>query len=202
VTPDAAIVLTITGAALVLFVTELAAPDIVALMVLVSLGVTGILDLPVLFSGFGSPVELTLIGIFMLTAALRQTGVTAYIGQFILRRTQNLDERPLVGMLVLSAAFAAMWMNTVASAALIAPVGRRIALKRDISPSLLMMPISFGALLGGMGTLLTTSNLLVAGLLTERGLPTFGLFDFLPVGGPIALVGLIYLTLFSKSLLP
>ncbi len=201
-TPDAAIVLTITGAALVLFVTELAAPDIVALMVLVSLGVTGILDLPVLFSGFGSPVELTLIGIFMLTAALRQTGVTAYIGQFILRRTQNLDERPLVGMLVLSAAFAAMWMNTVASAALIAPVGRRIALKRDISPSLLMMPISFGALLGGMGTLLTTSNLLVAGLLTERGLPTFGLFDFLPVGGPIALVGLIYLTLFSKSLLP
>ncbi len=64
------------------------------------------------------------------------------------------------------------------------------------------MPVSFGALLGGMTTLLTTGNLLVAGLLADRDLPPFQLLDFMPVGGPIALAGLAYLTLFSQRLLP
>lgn len=199
---EAFYVLIIAGAALLLFVTEWVTPDLVALLVLISLGVSGILDLPTLFSGFSNPVVVALIGLFMLTAALQQTGVTAYVSLFILRLAHGLGQRALVGMLAFSAAVASLTMNTVASVALIAPVGRRVALNRDISPSRLLMPVSFGALLGGMATLLTTSNLLVAGLLAEHGLPTFGLLDFLPVGGPIALAGLIYLTLLSPHLLP
>lgn len=199
---NAIFVLILAGGALVLFVTEIVATDIVALSVLVGLGLSGILDLPTLFSGFGNPVILTLIGIFMLTAALRHTGVTAYVSQFLLRMTQKAGERTIVGLLALAAGVASMMMNTVASSALIAPIGRHIALKRNISPSHLLMPIAYGALLGGMATLLTTSNLLVASLLTERGLPSFNLLDFVPVGGPIALVGIIYLTLFSSRLLP
>jgi di/tricarboxylate transporter len=202
VSSQALYVLIVAGVALLLFVTEWVAPDIVALLVLISLGVGGILDLPALFSGFGSPVVAALIGIFMLTAALQHTGVTAYLSRLILRLTGGLGERPLVGVLTLSAAITSIMMNTVASVALIAPIGRQVAMKRDVSPSRLMMPISYGALLGGMATLLTTSNLLVAGLLSERGLRTFGLLDFLPVGAPIALIGLVYLTLASPLLLP
>ncbi len=192
----------VAAIALLLFVTEWVAPDLVGLLVLLALGIGGILDLPVLFSGFGSPVVLTLIGVFMLTAALQHTGVTAHISQALLRLTQELGDRVLVGVLALSAALVSLVMSTVAAAALMAPIARRVALKRDTSPSKLLMPVSFGALLGGMATLLTTSNLLVAGLLAERGLPTFGLLDFLPVGGPIALLGLVYLALFSPGLLP
>ncbi len=199
---EALYVLIIAGAALLLFVAEWITPDLVALLVLISLGISGVLDLPTLFSGFSNPVIVTLIGLFMLTAALQQTGVTAYASLFILRLAYGLGQRALVGMLASSAAVASLMMNTVASVALIAPVGRRVALNRDVSPSRLLMPISFGALLGGMATLLTTSNLLVASLLSEHGLPTFGLLDFLPVGGPIALAGLIYLTFLSPSLLP
>ncbi|GAB4483116.1 MAG: SLC13 family permease [Anaerolineae bacterium] len=196
------IVLAITGAALILFVTEWIAPDLVALLVLISLGAGGLLDLPTLFSGFGSPVIITLIGVLMMTSALQHTGVTAMLSQAVLRLTQGLGERALVGLLSLSAAVGSLMMNTVASAALIAPVGRRVALNREVSPSRLLMPIAFSALLGGMATLLTTSNLIVSALLAERGYPSFGLFDFLPVGGPIALVGIAYLTLAAPRLLP
>ncbi len=200
--PDAVLVLIIAGVALILFVTEWIAPDLVALIVLISLGASGLLDLPTLFSGFGNPVIITLIGVLMMTAALQRTGVTAMLSQAVLRLTHGLGERALVGVLSLSAAIGSFMMNTVASVALIAPVGRRVALNREVSPSRLLMPIAFSALLGGMATLLTTSNLIVSALLSERGYPPFGLFDFLPVGGPIALVGITYLTLVAPRILP
>lgn len=200
--PQGIYVLALAGLALVLFVTEWLAPDLVALLVLLGLGLGNVLDLTTLFSGFGSPVVITLIGIFMLTSALYHTGVTAYIGQMLLRSTQSLNTRLLTGALALAAAIMALTMNTVAAVALIAPVSRHIALKRDISPSRVLMPVAFGALMGGMATLLTTSNLLMAGLLSDRGLQSFSLLSFLPIGGPIALAGLAYLTVFSQWLLP
>ena len=199
---EAIFVLAIAGGALLLFITELLPPDLVALMVLAGLGLGGVLEPLELASGFGSPVFLTLIGIFMLTAALQQTGVTAYLGQALMRLTQGAGERRLIGLLALGAGVTSLMMNTVASAALIAPIARRVAYQRNLSPSRLLMPVSFGALLGGMATLLTTSNLLLASFLTERGLPSFGLLDFLPVGGPIALVGIAYLMIFGPLLLP
>ncbi len=199
---DIIFVLGIAGVALVLFASELLAPDVVALLVLASLGLSGILDLPVLFSGFGNPVVLTLVGIFILVSALRHTGLTARLAQLLLRITQGLSERPLVGLLALAAGVGSLMMNTIASTALIAPVGRQVSYRRNISPSRLMMPVAFGALLGGMATLLTTSNLLMSSLLAGSGLPPLRLLDFLPVGGPIALIGMIYLTIFGPLLLP
>jgi di/tricarboxylate transporter len=201
-TPEAIFTLALAGAALILFVTEWVPADLVAILVMVALGLAGVLKLSDLFSGFGSPVVLTLVGIFMLMAALQHTGVTAYAAQILLRWTHGMTTQWVVGALAASAAVMSLMLNTVASAALVAPIGRHIAMKRDISPSRVLMPIAFGALLGGMATLLTTSNLLVSGMLTDRGMQDFTLFSFLPVGGPIALVGLAYLTFFSKWLLP
>jgi di/tricarboxylate transporter len=199
---EAIFVLAVTAAALALFVSELVPADIVALIALAALGLGGVLEPAALAGGFGSPVILTLIGLFMLTAALEHTGVTAYLSQLILRLTRGASERRIVGLVALGAGIASLLMNTVASAALITPVARSIAHRRDLSPSRLLMPVAFGALLGGMATLLTTSNLLVASFLTERGLPSFRLLSFLPVGGPIALLGILYLTIFSPLLLP
>ncbi len=198
----AIIVLAIAGIALILFISEALAPDLIALMVLCGLGIGGILNLPALLSGFGSPVIVTLIGLFIITSALNHTGVTAYLSQRLLTLTQERSEHTLVGVMSLAAGMASLMMNTVASVALIAPVGRRIAFRRSLSPSLLLMPIAYGALLGGMATLLTTSNLLLSTMLVDRDLPALTLFSFLPVGGPIALMGIGYLTLLSARLLP
>ncbi|MBN1427677.1 MAG: SLC13 family permease [Anaerolineae bacterium] len=202
ITPDIAIVLGITGMALLLLMTGRVATDIVALMVLVSLGLSNILDLPTLAGGFGSPIMLTLIGIFMLTAALEHTGVTAYISRLLLRLTQNAPERTLVGLLALAGGFFSLTMNNFASVALIMPIGRQVAHHRNISPSRVMMPIAFGSILGGMATLLTTSNLLISDMLIDQGLSGFGLLDFFPIGGPIALAGILYMTLVSPLVLP
>jgi di/tricarboxylate transporter len=199
---EAIFVLAVTAVTLVLFVGEWVSPDIVSLMALAALGLGGVLDTAGLAGGLGSPVILTLIGLFMLTAALEHTGVTAYLSQLILRLTRGAGERRIVGLVALGAGIASLLMNTVAAAALVIPVARSIAHRRNLSPSRLLMPVAFGALLGGMATLLTTSHLLLANLLTERGLPTFHLLNFLPVGGPIALVGILYLTIFSPLLLP
>lgn len=202
VSADAAIVLAITGVALLLFMTGWIAPDIVALGVLVSLGVFKVLDLQTLASGFGSPVILTLAGIFMLIAALEHTGVTAYLSQFLLRLTWRAPEHTLVGLLALASSLFSLTMNSFASVALIMPIGRHIAHYRNLSPSRVMMPIAFGGVLGGMATLLTTSNLLISDMLVKRGLPGFGLLDFLPIGGPIALAGILYMMLISSRVLP
>ncbi len=198
---DVVFVLAVAGAALLLFVTELFPPDIVALLVLLALGLGGILDTGPLFSGFGSPVILTLVGLFMLTSALYHTGVMAYLSQLLLHLTQQADERVLVGLLSLAAGLMAMLMSAVAAVALVAPIGSYIANQRNTSPSKLLMPIAFGGVLGSGATLLSNRNLLLAEMLTERGLPTFGLLDFLPVGGPIALLGIIYLALLGPTLL-
>ena len=195
-------VLAVTAIALLFFITEWISPDIVALMVLCAIGISGILDLPTLLSGFSSPVVVSLIGLFMITSALRHTGVTARLSHLLLRVTETRAQNSLIGLLSLSAAICSLLMNTVASAALIAPVARSVAFRRNVSPSKLLMPVAYGALLGGMATLLTTSNLLLSTLMTERHLPPFHLFAFMPVGGPIALVGILYLTWLGSRALP
>ncbi|MCC6904274.1 MAG: SLC13 family permease [Anaerolineae bacterium] len=199
---DAVLVLIIAAGAVVLFVTELVPPDIVALIVMVSLGLTGVLELPQLFAGFGSPVILTLMGIFVLTSALQNTGVAALGSQFLLRFTRYTDEHLLVGLLALGAAITSFFMNTVAAVALVAPVGRQVSYRRGISPSRLLMPVSYGALLGGMATILTTSNLVLLDMLTQAGQRPFRFLEFLPVGGPITLAGILYLTTMTRRILP
>ena len=114
-------------------------------MALAALGLGGVLSPVELAGGFGSPVILTLIGLFMLTAALEHTGVTAYLSQLTLRLTRGASERRIVGLVALGAAVGSMMMNTVAAAALITPVARSIAHRRNLSASRLLMPVAFGA---------------------------------------------------------
>jgi len=202
VSPEAIITLIISAAGVVLFISERLAPDVVALLILAALGLTGVLSVQEMVGGFSSPVILTLIGIFMLTGALANTGVAAYLSRATLALSRRAGSNWLVTLLAGIAALASLLMNTVASVALVAPVARRVALQRGTSPSRLLMPVSFGALLGGMATLLTTANLIVSGVLEREGLPGLNLLAFFPVGAPIALVGIVYLALASERLLP
>ena len=84
-------------------------------------------------------------------------------------------------------------MNHIAAAAVLLPAVSGAARKVKVNPSRLLMPLAFATILGGIATLFTTSNILVSSLLHDQGLRGFGVLDFLPLGAPIGVVGVIYI---------
>lgn len=155
------------------------------------------------FSGFSQSVVITLISLFILTDSLDRAGVTRWIVARVLRLGGHSEWR-LIGLFSLTAALLSLFMNNVAAGALLLPSAINAAQQTGVKPSKLLMPISFGTLLGGAATYFTTANIIASDLLTVAHPPQkpLGLLDFLPVGGTMALVGLLYLVLFGSRLLP
>jgi len=101
-----------------------------------------------------------------------------------------------------SAAFLSLFMNNIAAGAVLLPVAVGVARERKISPSKLMMPLAFGTLLGGMATLLTTSNILASTVLRDNNLPPFDFLTFAPIGIPAVILGIGYMFFIGRRLLP
>lgn len=176
-------------------------PDVTALMVVVILGLTGVITPDEALSGFSAAAVITVLSIFILTSGIEQTGVTRWIGQRVLKLTGSSENR-IVAALALTAASLSLFMNTIAAAAVLLPAAMGISRQTGVRPSRLLMPVSFGSLLGGTATLLTTSNIIVSTTLAQAGLRPFGLFDFLPIGVPLALAGTGVMLLLAPRLLP
>lgn len=198
---QAIFVLAVLVAAAVLFVTEWLRADLVALLVLVALGVSGVLTAREALAGFSNSAVISIIGVFILTAALERTGVTNQLGAWLVALGGRTETR-MMPVLMLSAALLSLFMNNIAAGAVLMPVAVAVARKRKISPSRLMMPLAFGALLGGMATLLTSNNLLANATLRAQDLPGFSLLSFAPIGIPAALVGTAYMFFIGRRLLP
>ncbi|MBI4672265.1 MAG: SLC13 family permease [Chloroflexi bacterium] len=200
-TPQAIFVLAVLVLAAILFVTEWLRVDLVALLVLIALGVSGALTAREALAGFSSSAVITIIGVFILTAALERTGVTRSLGVWLVRLGGYTETR-MMPVLMLSAALLSLFMNNIAAGAVLMPVAVAVARDRKISPSRLMMPLAFGTLLGGMATLLTSNNLLANATLRDQSLPGFNLWSFAPIGIPAVLVGTVYMFLVGRRLLP
>lgn len=200
-TPHLLITLIITGAAMVLLLTERLRADLVALLVVVALGTSGVLTAEETFSGFSRSAVITLLSIFILAAGLERTGVTRRVGDLLVRVAGTSEQR-LVMTVMLTGAFLSLTMNNIAAAAVLLPAVSGAAKRSGVNPSRLLMPLAFGTLLGGMATLLTTANIVVSSLLRDRDLPGFGLLDFAPVGLPIVAAGIAYMALWGRRLLP
>jgi di/tricarboxylate transporter len=200
-TPHLLITLIITGAAMVLLLTERLRADLVALLVVVALGTSGVLTAEETFSGFSRSAVITLLSIFILAAGLERTGITHRVGD-ILVRVAGTSEQRLVMTVMIAGAFLSLTMNNIAAAAVLLPAVSGAAKRSGVNPSRLLMPLAFGTLLGGMSTLLTTANIVVSSLLRDRNLPGFGLLDFAPVGLPIVAAGVAYMALWGRRLLP
>lgn len=196
------LVLAILVAALVLLVTEAVRMDIVALLVLCTLAITGLVDPAQALSGFGNPAVVTVWAMFILSAALTRTGVAALIGERVLRWAGTSELR-LVTVVMLVSGVLSAFMNNIGVAAFMLPVVLDVARRRNLSPSRLLMPLAYGCLLGGLTTLIgTPPNLLVSEALAERGLRRFTLFDFTPVGAAVMLAGIAFVALVGRRLLP
>jgi len=176
-------------------------PDLTALIVVVILGITAVITPEQALSGFSAAAVITVLSIFILTAGLEQTGVTRWIGQRLLKLTGSSESKILAG-LSLTSAVLSLFMNTIAAAAVLLPAAMGISRQTGVRPSRLLMPVAFGSLLGGAATLLTTSNIIVSTTLAQAGLRPFGLFDFLPIGIPLALTGIGVMLLLAPRLLP
>ncbi len=191
-------ILVIAGA---IFVSEKLRPDLTALLILLALGVTGLVTPSQAFSGFSSSSVILLIAVFIMTGALFQTGVSSVIGHGLVRAAGNSEVR-LIALVSLAAAGLSLLMNNIASAAVLMPAVMDATRRTRVSPSKVLLPMAFATQLGGMATLFTTSNLVASGALQNAGLPGFGLFDFLIVGGLAALAGLVYMIAIGRRNLP
>jgi di/tricarboxylate transporter len=186
--------------------------DIAALLIAVTLGALQFFGLPVLgplnspnqaIAGFGEPVVIILISLFILTRALEKCGVTSWIARKILQFSGNSESR-FIALFTAITAFLSLFMNNLAAGALVLPTAMEVARNTGIKPSKLLIPVAYGSLLGGAATYFTTANIIVSGLLQIASPPQTGLhiLDFAPTGLLIAAAGIAYLSWFGNRLLP
>lgn len=199
---DIALVLGILGVSLVLFVTEWVRMDVVALMVLSALALTGLVAPDEAISGFSNPAVITVWAMFILSDGLTRAGVSDVIGRSVMR-VAGKGEARLIAAVMITAGVLSGFMNNIGVAALMLPVTVDIARRTGVPPSRLLMPLAYGSLLGGLTTLVgTPPNLLVSGALEDAGLAPFKLFDFTPLGAIILIVGTLFVSLVGRHLLP
>ncbi len=201
-TPQIILTLTILLAAVILFITERLRVDLVALLVLVSLVITGLVTPAEALSGFSNAAVVTVWAVFILSAGLSATGVANIIGRQVMR-IAGQGERRLVVLIMLTAAVLSAFMNNVGVAALMLAVVLTIARSTNLAPSRLLLPLAIGCLLGGLTTLIgTPPNILASDALREFDLAPFQLFDFAPVGIILTVAGIAYMVIFGRYLLP
>ncbi len=196
---DTQIIITfsILAAALILFFTDKIPADLVALLVVVALGLTGILTPQEAFSGFSRSAVITILAIFIIAEALRRTGVTEQVGNILLK-VGGKSELHLIVAVMIAGAFLSLFMNNIAAAAVLLPAVSGAAKKAGVNISKILLPLAFSTILGGMATLLTTSNIVLSSLLQDNNIEGFSLVDFAPVGVPIVVVGILYIAFVGR----
>jgi di/tricarboxylate transporter len=200
-TVDAWITIGLIVVAAILLISGWVRSDLVAIFVALGLRLTGVLSTEQALSGFSQTAVLTILSIFIITHGLEITGATGWVGRHLLRLA-GTSERRLLTVITLTAALLSLFMNTIAAAAILLPMTMGIVRELKLRPSRLLMPLSFGALLGGTATLLTTANIIVSNTLNQNGLKPYGLLDFLPVGLPVVIAGTLLMVWLAPKVLP
>ena len=193
--------LTVVVLTLGLLVREVASPDLVLMAALISLGVSGILTPRETFSGFSNPAVAMVGVLFMLSAAVRETGALDLTVGRLLAPARSVRQ----GIIRITGPVAALsgFLNNSPIVAMMTPSVIDWARRNRLSASHFLIPLSYASILGSTMTLIGTStNLIVDGLVRDSGMTPLGFFELFPVGLPIALSGLLYLIVIAPRLLP
>jgi len=202
VTPEIIFVFGLLALSIFLFILDRIRMDIVAMMVVVTLAVSGVITPAETVSGFGQSIVVMIAGLFVVGEGLFRTGVAAAAGRWLLRMGGTSEVRLLLFLIPMVAGLSA-FMSSTGAVALFIPVVLSLCRKAKLSPSRLLMPLAFASLIGGMLTLIgTPPNVVVSGQMETAGLEAFGFFDFTPIGLVILLVGTLYLVFVGRHLLP
>ena len=186
---------------LVLFVWGRWRYDLVAVVALLASVAAGLVPVDDAFLGFAHPAVITVAAVLIISRGLQNAGIADTVAGII----SPLRGRPVAQILAqtVAVAFMSAFMNNVGALALMLPVALRNAYRDGYSPAMSLMPLAFGSLLGGMMTLIgTPPNLIVSGFRQQATGEAFGMFDFAPVGVPVALAGIAFVVLIGWRLLP
>lgn len=198
---DQAVILAILTTTVVMFIWGRWRHDMVALGALLACVLAGLVPGEAAFAGFGHPAVITVACVLILSYGLQRTGAVDALAQRLLPTGAG----PMLTIAALSGLGAVLsaFMNNVGAMALLMPIAIQIARKHELPPGKILMPLAFGTILGGMTTLIgTPPNLIVSGFRAEAGAGSFGMFDFSPVGLAVAVVGVLFVALAGRFLVP
>ena len=202
-TPDIAIVIGLLALGFILFVTEIFSIDVTAMILLSILFLFGYLTPEQAISGFSNPAVLTIAFLFILSHALQKTGILEYL---VIRINKIADRSRFLGRAVylFTIGLASAVVNNTAIVAIFMPVTIRLAHKYKLSPSKMLIPLSYAAILGGTLTLVGTStNLLVNSIYSaDPNVEPMGMFEFTRYGAILMSIGLLYILFIAPKLLP
>jgi di/tricarboxylate transporter len=200
-TIDQVVVFAILLATLVLFVWGRWRYDLVALGALLLVFVAGLVPGDQVFQGFGHPAVITVAAVLVISRGLLNAGVIDILS----RQLAKVGTRPISQVAALTAIVivSSGFMNNVGALALLMPVAIWMSRRSGRSPSMLLMPLAFGSLVGGLITLIgTPPNIIIALFREQTGKSAFGMFDFTPVGAGVALAGMLFISLIGWRLTP
>ncbi len=175
--------------------------DIVAILALLFLTAIGVIGPQAAFSGFGSPVVITVAAVLIISRGLINVGAV----ELLVDRLEAIggNKNKQIAILTLMTAILSSFINNVGALAIVMPVAIRLAKKNNTPASVLLMPIAFGSLLGGLTTLIgTPPNIIIAAYRAENGLSSFGMFDFTKVGLGVAFIGIVFISAYGWRLIP
>jgi len=199
---EIALVLSLLFIAVVLFATEKLSVEIVTLIMLIILASFRIISPEEAFAGFSSDFIIIIASIFILSAALEETGILDFVVIRLARLANKSTSLMLFTVMLITGMASAFMNNTTVTAMLVTPL---VGLSKRISksPSKLLMPLAYAAILGGTCTLIGTStNVAVSGYIAKAGLEPIGLFEISGIGFIIFLVGIAYMMTIGQRLLP
>ena len=202
-TQENMLVLGILAVAVVLFVSERLRVDLIAMMVLITLSLTGLVTIEEAFSGFASPAVITVWSVYIVSGALFRSGVADILANFMLRLAGESYLR-LLFVIMATVGIMSSFMNNIGAVAILLPAVVSVGRKINVAPSKLLIPMAFTSLLGGKMTLIgTPPNILATSIMeTYGGLEPFGFFDFTPMGAIVLTTGIVYFLLIGNRLLP
>ncbi|MFB9864349.1 SLC13 family permease [Rufibacter immobilis] len=199
---EIALVLFLLLAAVAMFASEKLSVDVVTLILLIVLTTTNIISPAEAFAGFSSDFIIILASIFVISAALEDTGVLDFLVNWLMRHTGHRPLTLLLFIMVIPGIVSAFMNNTTVTALFVTPIVG-VAKKMRTSSSKYLMPLAYASILGGTCTLIGTStNVAVSGYMSKAGYEPFGFFEFSGIGLVIFAVGIVYMMTIGRRLLP
>lgn len=196
------LVLALLVAVVVVFAFEWISVDMATLILLSVLVLTGILTVEEAFSGFANEIIIILAAIFVLSGALMKGGILDHLSEMIHRFAGGSRSKVLLCIMPVTT-FISSFMNNTTTTAVMMPAVLGLCRKSRLSPGKVLIPLAYASMLGGTCTLIGTStNVAASGYLASTGLPPFSMFEFLPVGAAVCVLGTAYVILAGHRLLP
>ena len=198
---DALTALMIFGGAAALFISNRIRSDIIGVLVVTAMMISGVLTTQEALSGFSNPVLIILIIMFVVSEALTNTGVAQRIGALVMR-IGGESEVKLIALLMLAAGAVGSFMNSTATMGIFIPIAIAVSQKANLNKKRILMPLGIAALTSGMMTLVASNqNLIASQTLIQAGYENLDFFSFTPIGITVLAVAILYMLFFGRGLL-